>query len=114
MNGLFFVFIYAFVITKKKTNKILLNTFSERVNSRRGGFDERFNQTSDKNSEMLITFQKNLVKMNLLKKLQSSHIGEAEKLKEIEKYQNDNYEMKYFYNSEAGGLYDDWNFNIDE
>jgi hypothetical protein len=51
--------------------------------------------------------------MNLLKKLQSMDISESEKLKEVEKYQNDNYESKYLYKLEAGGLYNDWNFNID-
>jgi len=49
-----------------------------------------------------------------LKKEQEDSLERLTKLKEIEKYQNDNYELKYFYNSEAGGLYDDWNFNIDE
>jgi hypothetical protein len=103
---------YAFTMTKNKDNRILSNTFSDKI-LKSGGFDERFNQTSDNNSEMLITFQKNMVKMNLLKKLQSMDISEAEKLKEVEKYQSDNYESKYLYNLEAGGLYNDWNFNID-
>jgi hypothetical protein len=49
-----------------------------------------------------------MLKMDLLKKLESTKIGSLEKVEAIKKYNKDTNENSYLINLKSGKLMDDW------
>uniref|UniRef100_A0A6C0HTN0 Uncharacterized protein n=1 Tax=viral metagenome TaxID=1070528 RepID=A0A6C0HTN0_9ZZZZ len=72
----------------------------------RTGIDYRKNETNY--NEIIFDIRTNLLKMDLLKKLESTKIGSLEKLEAIKKYNKDTNENTYLINLKSGKLMDDW------
>ena len=86
-----------------------LNIKYKTLRSEIGGNDERYLYNRTENCELLNTIKKNNYKMMFLNKLESS-ISTNEKIDLIE---NDIYTNTHNeYNIKAGGLMDDWLFEI--
>uniref|UniRef100_A0A6C0JNH3 Uncharacterized protein n=1 Tax=viral metagenome TaxID=1070528 RepID=A0A6C0JNH3_9ZZZZ len=79
------------------------------INNQKKGYDNRYN-FSEKTNEMF-----NITKFNtqlkLLKQLENKNINEVIKRDLIDEY-NKKYSTTPAYNVLAGGLYNDWNFEI--
>ena len=72
----------------------------------RTGIDYRKNETNY--NEIIFDIRTNLLKMDLLEKLESTKIGPLEKLEAIKKYNKDTNENIYLINLKSGKLMDDW------
>lgn len=72
----------------------------------RTGIDYRKNETNY--NEIIFDIRTNMLKMDLLKKLENSKIGPIEKLEAIKKYNKDTNENSYLINLKSGKLMDDW------
>ena len=72
----------------------------------RTGIDYRKNETNY--NEIIFDIRTNMLKMDLLKKLENSKIGPIEKLEAIKKYNKDTNENIYLINLKSGKLMDDW------
>jgi hypothetical protein len=87
-------------ILEKNKNKNKSNKFF------RTGIDYRKNETNY--NEIIFDIRTNLLKMDLLEKLESTKIGSLEKLEAIKKYNKDTNENTYLINLKSGKLMDDW------
>jgi hypothetical protein len=87
-------------ILEKNKNKNKSNKFF------RTGIDYRKNETNY--NEIIFDIRTNILKMDLLKKLESTKIGSLEKLEAIKKYNKDTNENSYLINLKSGKLMDDW------
>jgi hypothetical protein len=92
-------------------NEMLLNEILEKNKNKsrpfmKTGIDYRKNETNY--NEIIYDIRTNILKMDLLKKLESTEIGSLEKLEAIKKYNKDTNENTYLINLKSGKLMDDW------
>jgi hypothetical protein len=78
------------------------------------GYDNRYNNTENKN-DLDIIFNITLFhqQLHLLKKLKKTNISQHTKLDLIEKYNKNKEKSNMVSNISEGGLYKDWNYDID-
>lgn len=96
---------YLFILL---TSLLVINLSNIKIPVREG-CDERFSLEYDKDKEILYIIQKNQYNLDLLKKLQST-LSVEEKINAIK--MNDFTPTYKPINVKAGGLMDDWNFDI--
>lgn len=77
------------------------------------GIDERYENLYKEQQGNITDIHKWMEQMKLLKTLENSNIGELTKLAEIDKYNRVYESSKMSPNLQAGGLFDDWNFEYD-
>jgi len=78
------------------------------------GFDNRPGQEQNKtrDDEIVMDIKKFIVKMDLLNKLQNENASKNEKLELIQEYEKTFGKCKYKIDMKAGGLYDDFLYDI--
>jgi hypothetical protein len=76
------------------------------------GHDQRFENSNETDTELLLRIKTNTEKMDLLRKLQDDRTGIIEKLALIEIHDLAFGEIKMTYNMSAGGLWKDFNTEI--
>lgn len=72
------------------------------------GLDERYNQ-----SEIIFNITNFVYQMNLLRKLESDAVSQAEKLAAIDRYERERGDGGYLAQIKNGGLWKDWQGDID-
>lgn len=77
-----------------------------------GGYDGRFNSSSDLDDEIISKIKKNNYKMSLLKYLNNLENSMLDKIKILEKSHLEEFQVKIAPNMEAGGLFNDWDFTF--
>ena len=96
---------------KKPSNRELMDTTKKTFRYNKGGYDERpINTTIEGSIENIFD---DMVKMDLLKILQSETVSEYYKIMAIEEYNKNNIHSKYNHDLEAGGLFKDWDHGKD-
>jgi len=92
-------------------NEMPTNPIIENINN---GCDHRYNQT-DIDFDQLYNIQNSFQKITLLKTLEDSTVSTIEKLNKIDYYSflfNETMKSSMRINSRAGGLYNDWEFEM--
>jgi hypothetical protein len=91
---------------KKPSNHELMDITKKTFRYNKGGYDERpLNTTIDGSIEKIYH---DLVKLDLLKILQSDTVSECYKIMAIEEYTKNNMHSIYAPDLKAGGLFKDW------
>jgi hypothetical protein len=81
-------------------------------NAYRYGMDEHYtNHTL--NGKKLYNITKSFILADILRNLENLHTSETTKLEYLSKYDDWKDSSKYTHNLSNGGLFDEWNFNID-
>ena len=80
----------------------------------KNGFDNRPGQEQNRtrDEEVLINIKKFNIQMDLLNKLQNENVSKNEKLELIQEYEKTFGKCKYKIDMTAGGLYDDFLYDI--
>jgi hypothetical protein len=86
--------------------------FNKNKQNLTGGIDWRHTANSDLDKEALKNISINIEKMRLLKYLENQNISLVDKMKIIERTHTEIFEKKYTPNFLAGGLFNDWLFDI--
>jgi hypothetical protein len=114
------VFLYGFVMNKNSINltKKMMSQALEKLDYRTrtrttgNGCDERYENSNETDTETLLRIKTNMIKLDLLRKLQGDRIGIIEKLALIENHESTFSERSVAYNMSAGGLWKDFNTEI--
>jgi hypothetical protein len=96
---------------KKPSSNELLDITKKTYRYNKGGYDERPINNSAEGS--IDKIYHDMVKMGLLKILQSESVSESYKIMAIEEYAKNNIHSKYNHDLEAGGLMKDWDHGKD-
>jgi hypothetical protein len=96
---------------KKPSSNELLDITKKTFRYNKGGYDERPINTTIEGS--IDKIYNDMVKMGLLKILQSESVSESYKIMVIEEYAKNNVHSKYNHDLEAGGLFKDWDHGND-
>ena len=96
---------------KKPSSNELLDITKKTFRYNKGGYDERPINNSAEGS--INKIYHDMVKMALLKILQSESVSESYKIMVIEEYAKNNIHSKYATDLEAGGLFKDWDHGND-
>jgi len=76
------------------------------------GMDERCNNTSESDIEVLRRVEEHYEKFKLLKYLEKNTISISDKVKAIEKSNIYDFHSTFLPNINSGGLFDDWLYEI--
>ena len=88
---------------------VIKMNFNDRVI---GGYDGRYNGSSDYDSELISKIKKNNYQIVILKYLENPDISLFDKMKILETSGVEELEDKIAPNIKAGGLFNDWDFDF--
>lgn len=77
-----------------------------------GGYDGRYNGSSDYNSELISKIKKYNYQIVILKYLENPANSMPDKMKILEKSSIEEFQSKIAPNIKSGGLFNDWDFEI--
>lgn len=77
-----------------------------------GGYDGRFNSSSDLDNEIISKIKKYNYQIVILKYLENPANSMQDKMKMLETSYLEEFQVKIAPNMEAGGLFNDWDFNF--
>ena len=102
----------SYFVLVPKSYQILSNNLEKNIRYTQeynNGSDFRFQTTNDWNETTFVNIKNNLHKLHVLNLLQNTSVNHMEKIKHIEKYENDDRNKSRFcYDICAGGLLDDF------
>ena len=108
-NIFFFAYSNLILTTTPKTRSSTILHFDKRVI---GGYDGRFNSSSDLDNELISKIKQNNYKMQILKYLENPANSILDKIKILETISSEETQNKISPNIESGGLFNDWNFDF--